>query len=87
MNRIEIIKNRLDLEFRQKLQEHATILNARWSLPFATGAAFFTKFPDISFGGVWGTVTALLIFLYINNFMADSEQDLDNIKQQIKSLA
>jgi len=86
MNKTEIIKNKLDLEFRQKLQEHASILNARWSIPFVIGLAFFSKFPDVSFGVFSGISSAFLVFISLNNYRKNSEQDLNGIKRQIKSL-
>jgi len=86
MNKIDILKNRLDLEFRQSLSIYSTILNARWAAPLSVAGILLSKTIDISSGVIWGSLVAFVIFQYVDNYRERYEENLNQIKQRIKSL-
>lgn len=86
MNKIDLLKNRLDLEFGQNLSIYSAILNARWAAPLSVAGLLLSKTVDMPSGIAWSSLVAFVIFQCIDNYRERYEDDLNQIKQRIKSL-
>lgn len=85
MNKWEIKKNRLDMEYQQILQKYQVFLAAKFGVPVAILGIFMQAAPQAD-GFLLGALFSYLVYIFLVDKINRIEKDIANIKRKVSML-